>query len=147
MLTPFDLYLFGSGADRRAYRHMGAHPTEQDGKPGVEFAVWAPDAAEVSVIGDFNDWTPGSHPLRPSGNSGIWEAFVPAIGPGALYKFAIRPRDSDLWIQKADPYAAAAELRPHTASVVADLDGYHWADSEWLAKRQPTDWASHPLAI
>jgi 1,4-alpha-glucan branching enzyme len=147
MLSDFDLYLFGSGQHRRAYRHMGAHTAERDGLAGVDFAVWAPSAAEVSVIGDFNYWTPGSNPLQPSGDSGVWQGFVPGVGPGARYKFALKPHYGGGWIEKADPYAAAAELRPHTASVVADLDGYQWQDSEWITRRAATDWASRPISV
>jgi 1,4-alpha-glucan branching enzyme len=147
MLTDFDLYLFGTGQDRYAYRQMGAHPAEHDGTSGVEFAVWAPNAQAVSVTGDFNYWSPGSNPLHPAGDSGIWQGFVPGIGPGALYKFAIQPRDSDFWLEKADPYAAAAELRPNTASVVADLDGYTWKDGSWLERRASTEWATQPISI
>jgi 1,4-alpha-glucan branching enzyme len=147
MLTDFDLYLFGTGQDRYAYRHMGAHPIERDGIAGVDFAVWAPSARAVSVIGDFNYWTPGSTALQPSGDSGVWQGFVPGIGPGSLYKFAIQPHDSDTWLQKADPYAAAAQLRPHTASVVADLDGYEWRDGDWVQRRAATDWGTQPMSV
>ena len=147
MLTDFDLYLFGSGQDRRAYRHMGAHPIRTGKTTGVEFAVWAPDARDVSVVGDFNFWTPGATPLEPAGSSGIWQGFVPGIGPGTTYKFAIRPQGSNEWLQKADPYASAAELRPSNASVVADLDDYLWRDSEWIERRSTIDWASQPVAV
>ncbi len=135
MLTDFDLYLFGEGSHRRAYEQLGAHPTYRDDTAGVEFAVWAPNAEVVSVIGDFNGWKPGDPYLHPQGNSGIWSGFVPGIGAGTVYKYAIRPRFGGDWIEKADPYAFAAELRPHTASIVTDLNAYTWNDGEWMDGR------------
>src|SRR5947209_10418659 len=101
MLTDFDLYLFGQGTYRRAYEKLGAHPTSRDGVNGVEFAVWAPNASGVSVIGDFNYWTPGKNTLEPNGNSGIWSGFVPNVGPGTVYKYAIHPSMGHTWIEKA----------------------------------------------
>lgn len=134
-LSDFDLYLFGSGKFREAYDKLGAHPRHIDGALGVEFAVWAPDAGRVSVIGDFNGWDPEVHPLLPVQNSGIWQTFVPGVSVGALYKFALQPRGSDYWLRHADPYAIAAQLRPETASIVTDLSRYRWDDASWIERR------------
>ena len=147
MLTDFDLYLFGQGTYRRAYEKLGAHLTTRSGITGVEFAVWAPSASAVSVIGDFNGWTPGKDRLEPNGNSGIWSGFVPHIGVGTMYKYAIHPSMGTSWIEKADPFAFAAELRPHTASIVVDLDSYTWGDEEWQAHRPTDDVAARPISI
>ena len=141
-LTDFDLHLLGEGSHYRNYQKLGAHLTELDGKPGVRFAVWVPNAREVSVIGDFNDWRPGAHPMRCRGESGVWELFVPALDQGALYKYFIRSTQGDFQGDKADPYAFASEVRPLTASKVWSLDGYEWADQRWMSaragKHQPT---------
>jgi 1,4-alpha-glucan branching enzyme len=134
-LSDFDLYLFGSGTSREAYDRLGAHPTEVDGVRGVQFAVWAPDAGRVSVIGDFNGWNQTANPLQPVQSSGIWHGFVPGVGEGALYKYALQPRGTQVWLEHADPYAAAAQLRPDTASVVSDLTGFTWHDDEWIDRR------------
>src|SRR5919199_4365861 len=112
------------------YDHLGAHLTTQAGTPGVRFAVWAPHAAAVSLIGDWNAWDPDAHPMRRA-ESGIWECFVPGLGQGTIYKFQIRTPTGQV-SDKADPYAFAAELRPHTASVVWDIDTYPWNDASWL---------------
>src|SRR5947209_3424640 len=146
-LSDFDLYLFGQGTLRRAYHMLGAHPEEQGGRRGVRFAVWAPDASAVSVIGDFNGWQPGKNPMQPTGSSGIWQTFVPDLREGALYKYAIQPRWSQNWLQKADPYAFAAELRPNTASRVVSLDSYEWHDTDWLESRARENAAESPFAV
>jgi 1,4-alpha-glucan branching enzyme len=125
---------------------MGAQLERQGRRRGVNFAVWAPNAAAVSVIGDFNSWSPGETSLQPSGDSGVWQGFVAGLKAGALYKFAIRPGGSRVWLEKSDPYGAAAELRPNTASIVADLDSYVWADSDWMDRRAETDWSIQPVA-
>ncbi|MBV9282188.1 MAG: 1,4-alpha-glucan branching protein GlgB, partial [Chloroflexi bacterium] len=110
-------------------------------------AVWAPNAGRVSVAGDFNGWNPATTPLEPAGSSGIWQGFVPDIGPGAVYKYALQPRWGQDWMLKADPYAFAAELRPNTASVVADLDSYRWGDAAWVGERSQRDWFASPIAV
>src|SRR5579864_8867977 len=133
LLTDFDLYLFNEGTHVRLYEKLGAHPRTVDGTAGVEFAVWAPNADEVSVIGDFNQWNPTATPLQPKQSSGIWEGFVPGIGQGTLYKYSIKPRFSPNRHEKADPVGFAAELRPRTASMVWDLSRYEWHDGEWLS--------------
>src|SRR5947209_9220870 len=125
MLTDFDLYLFNEGTHVRVYEKLGAHPAVSgDGTSGTRFAVWAPNAESVSVIGDFNHWNWQATPLTNRGNSGIWEGFIPNLGPGTLYKYSIKPRTSWQRIEKADPYGFAAELRPGTASVVWDIQRY-----------------------
>jgi len=134
-LTDFDLHLLGEGNHFRSYEKLGAHLTELDGKPGVRFAVWAPNAQSVSVIGDFNGWNRESNPMRCRGESGIWEAFVPDIGHGEIYKYFIRSQYNDYETEKADPYGFAAEVRPRTASKVWSLDGYEWGDQEWMSTR------------
>jgi 1,4-alpha-glucan branching enzyme len=144
-LSEFDLYLMGTGRHRRAYDMLGAHPVE--GGSGVRFAVWAPNAERVSVLSDVNGWTPGTTTLEPVGQSGIWEGTVETIEPGTLYKYAIRPRGQKVWLEKADPYAFAAELRPKTASIVADLDGYVWNDGDWVSGRATRDHLAAPISI
>ena len=146
-ITEFDAFLFGEGTHRRAYEKLGAHPTCEAGRNGVRFAVWAPSAADVSAVGVFNNWQPDANPLQPAGVSGIWEGFVPGAEVGSAYKFAIHPRDSDIWLEKADPYARAAEMRPKTASIVADVHGYVWNDADWLRTRGSTDWGTSPVSI
>jgi len=146
-LSDFDLYLFGTGTHRRAYDHLGAHPGEQDGARGTTFAVWAPNAAAVSVIGDWNGWAPLGNPLQSLGESGVWHGFVPGIDAGSTYKYAILPRGHGPWMEKADPYAFAAEYRPQTASIVAGLDGYEWNDSRWVKRRASTDWMAAPISV
>src|SRR5579884_3938060 len=134
-LTDFDIYLLSEGTHYRTYEKLGAHLAENKGVLGTHFAVWAPNAREVSVIGDFNGWRPGLHTMRPCGTSGIWETFIPGVGNGTLYKYAITSQYNDYRVTKADPYAFAAEIRPQTASKVWDLEGYTWKDHEWMAHR------------
>jgi 1,4-alpha-glucan branching enzyme len=134
-LSDYDLYLLGEGTDYRAYEKMGAHLGQQAGRPGVNFAVWAPNARQVSVIGDFNRWNPGSNTLGLRGATGVWEGFVPDLEPGARYKYHIASQYRDYQVDKADPYAFSAEIRPQTASRVCDLNSYSWGDSEWMANR------------
>ncbi len=146
-LSDFDLYLFGTGTHRRAYDHLGAHPGEQNGARGTTFTAWAPNATAVSVIGDWNGWSQLENPLQSLGESGVWHGFVPGIDAGSTYKYAILPRGHGPWMEKADPYAFAAEYRPQTASIVADLDGYEWNDSRWVKRRASTDWMAAPISV
>lgn len=134
-IQPFDLYLFGRGEHWDLYRILGAHPHEQDDLTGFRFAVWAPNAKEVHLAGEHNDWRWGEYPLFPVGSSGIWAAFVPGIEKGALYKFGIRQID-DRIVYKADPMALYAELRPGIASKTWDLDNHEWQDDEWMQSRR-----------
>lgn len=133
-LTELDLYLFAEGTYHRAYEKLGAHPAEQDGERGVQFAVWAPNARAVSVIGDFNRWDPSANPMRSS-PAGVWEAFIPGLGANALYKYHIISNYRSYTVDKADPYGFAAEIRPRTASRVWDLSSYSWKDQNWMTKR------------
>src|SRR5882672_4910089 len=131
-LTAMDLHLFAEGTHLRLWEKLGAHPAEVDGVAGVRFAVWAPNAKAVSVIGDFNGWQPAAHPLIASETGGVWEGFLPRLGPGATYKYAIESRLAGYRVDKTDPVGFAAEIRPQTASKVWSLDGHTWNDGEWM---------------
>jgi 1,4-alpha-glucan branching enzyme len=146
-LTDFDIHLWAEGSHFRIYEKLGAHLAERDGMAGVRFAVWAPDAREVSVIGDFNGWRPGSHPLHPVGSTGVWEGFIPGIQAGALYKYSITSRVNNYRVDKADPCGFATEIRPQTASKVWDLSGHPWRDSEWMKRRARAHALDAPLSI
>jgi 1,4-alpha-glucan branching enzyme len=146
-LTDFDLYLFGEGKHRHAYRFMGSHPHQVGNVAGVLFAVWAPNAERVSVVGDFNRWDGRRHPMRARGSSGVWELFIPELAPGALYKYEIRNRHSGEIIVKADPYAQSFELRPNTASHVADVSPYVWGDQVWMERLPTVDWQHTPMSV
>ena len=141
-----DLDKFEAGIHYTLYEKMGAHPMTIKGVEGTYFSVWAPNACRVSVVGDFNLWDGRRHPMRRIEGAGIFELFIPGIGPGACYKYEIKTK-SGLPMLKADPYANAAELRPHTASVIADLSGFAWTDEGWLEKRKKTDYKKEPLLI
>jgi len=141
-LTDEDLYLFNEGSHVRAYEKLGAHPVEG----GTWFAVWAPNAERVSVIGTFNGWEADCHPLEPRGSSGIWEGFVPGVGPGALYKYRIRSRYGGYTVDKADPFAFCTETPPGTASLVWDLT-YPWNDRTWMEGRSAHNALEAPIAI
>jgi 1,4-alpha-glucan branching enzyme len=146
LLSADDLYLFNEGSHFRLYRKLGAHPLTVDGTQGTYFAVWAPDAEKVFVAGDFNGWDRGSHPLVPRGQSGLWDGFIPGVGPGMLYKFHIHSRFQMYKVDKADAFGFYFETSPHTASVVWDLD-YAWNDQEWMAARRGKNALNAPLAI
>src|SRR5579872_910467 len=128
LLTDFDLYLFNEGTHVRVFEKLGAHVASVDGTQGVMFAVWAPNADAVSVIGDFNHWDANATPLHARQSSGIWEGFVPELGQGTIYKYSIKPRFSTSRLEKADPFGFASEVRPRTASMVWDLSQYQWGD-------------------
>jgi 1,4-alpha-glucan branching enzyme len=143
LLTEQDIYLFREGTFVRAYEKLGAHPSAQ----GTHFAVWAPNAQSVSLVGDFNGWNPTSHKLEPrSDSSGIWEAFLPGVRHGTLYKYHIASRHGGYSVDKADPYAFYAEVPPRTASVVWDLS-YEWGDDEWMATRARANALDAPISI
>src|SRR5208337_349462 len=146
-LTDYDLYLLGEGNHYRIYEKLGAHLGERDGIAGTHFAVWAPNASQVSVIGDFNGWRPNQHLLESRGPSGIWEGFLPDVGPGALYKYSIVSRIGNYRVDKADPCGFAAEIRPHTASKVWDLSDYTWGDGNWLTERGRRHALGAPISI
>ncbi|HEX2493561.1 MAG TPA: 1,4-alpha-glucan branching protein GlgB [Steroidobacter sp.] len=145
-LTDLDLHLFGEGNHHHIYHKLGAHPIERDGVRGTRFAVWAPNAKRVSVVGDFNCWDGNRHLMQPRGSSGVWELFIPDIGPGALYKFEIIAAQGRL-LMKADPYGFQMQLRPDNASMVADLSGFSWNDAEWLARRREWNPLRSPISI
>ena len=147
MLTEQDVYLFREGNLFRVYEKLGAHPTEEDGAAGTRFAVWAPNAERVSVVGDFNGWSPEHDALilRRDG-SGIWEGFVPGARAGALYKYRIASRYGAYTIEKSDPVAFRCEAPPRTASIVCD-PSHEWSDAEWMARRARTNALSAPMSI
>ncbi|HWW33595.1 MAG TPA: 1,4-alpha-glucan branching protein GlgB [Steroidobacteraceae bacterium] len=147
LLTEQDIYHFREGTYFRAYERLGAHATGADGASGTHFAVWAPNAAAVSVVGDFNGWQRGRHPLSARyDSSGIWEGTVEGIGPGALYKYHVVGSDGHTAVDKADPYAFRSELPPRTASVVWDL-GYEWGDADWMRTRTRANSLGAPWSI
>ncbi|MFN8532528.1 MAG: 1,4-alpha-glucan branching protein GlgB [Dehalococcoidia bacterium] len=147
LLGELDIYLFNEGRHRRAYEHLGAHVRLVDGLSGVHFVVWAPNARRVSVVGDFNRWNAIAHPMQHVGHSGLWELFVPGLVAGARYKYSILPSSSPWSLEKCDPFAFHAEVRPKTASIVADLHGYQWQDDGWLQDRARRQALDAPIAI
>jgi 1,4-alpha-glucan branching enzyme len=146
LLTDDDLHLFNEGSHFRLYEKLGSHLFTREGVEGTYFAVWAPDAVKVSVVGDFNGWDTSSHPLQPRAQSGIWEGFITGVKKGAPYKYHILSRFSDYKADKSDPFAVFCEVPPKTASIVWDLD-YTWGDSEWMAKRAEFNGPDRPMAI
>ncbi|MCC7463003.1 MAG: 1,4-alpha-glucan branching protein GlgB [Gammaproteobacteria bacterium] len=140
-----DLHLLGEGTHVNLWRMLGALPHTLDGVVGTRFAVWAPNAERVSLVGPFCDWDGRCLPLRVLGTSGVWELFMPGLGPGELYKFELRARDGSVFL-KSDPLAQAGELRPGTASRVT-VNRYAWSDAGWLARRARHDWLHAPLSI
>jgi 1,4-alpha-glucan branching enzyme len=146
LLTDDDLYLFNEGSHSRLYRKLGSHPAEVDGKQGTYFAVWAPNAEGVSVIGDFNAWEGGKQRLTEKGSTGIWEGFLPGITPGTMYKYLVRSRYGGSGVEKIDPLAFYFEIPPRTASIVWD-PAYAWNDGEWMRARAETALHKQPVAI
>ncbi len=145
-ITEMDRYLFGNGTHYEIYRKLGAHKQTLDGKSGMYFAVWAPHAAAVGLVCDRNQWLPDANPMKPLESSGIWEIFIPDMGYGELYKYAITTTTGKV-LFKADPYASSSEYRPGTASVTADIDGFKWGDAAWMNKRKETDPYTAPMSI
>lgn len=141
-----DLHLFNEGKHFRLYEKLGSQQTLKNGVIGTRFSVWAPDAAEVSVTGDFNAWDPKQTPLSPVGDSGIWSRFVPELGPGSLYKYRIVSRNSCAQLEKSDPFAFASECPPRSASQIWDL-AYDWGDADWMRQRAPLQAHNAPMSI
>jgi 1,4-alpha-glucan branching enzyme len=146
-LTDFDLHLIGEGRHFDTYEKLGAHLQTVAGVAGTHFAVWAPAARRVSIVGDLNHWDGRVHPMRPRGSSGLWELFLPEVGEGAIYKYEILGPNGNLLPLKADPYAFQGELRPNTGSVVANLNSHQWGDSAWIAHRQQKNWLESAISI
>jgi 1,4-alpha-glucan branching enzyme len=145
LLTDFDLHLFAEGNHHRIYEKLGAHATEIDGVKGVYFAVWAPNARNVSLLGDFNYWDGRKHQMRKS-STGVWDLFIPGLDVGERYKYEIKNYDGHIY-EKSDPFGFQQEVRPKTASIVADLDAYQWNDADWMEHRRHTDPLTHPISV
>ena len=141
-----DLYLFGQGNHHKIYEKLGAHHMEVNGVKGVYFAVWAPNARNVSVIGNFNVWHGGKHQMRVLGSSGVWELFVPDIGVGEVYKYEVKDKSGNIF-EKSDPYGYQFEVRPNTGSIVADINKHQWADQEWMDRRRSADPLRQPISV
>ena len=145
-LTEYDLYLFNQGNHLEIYEKLGAHPLVHQGVPGVLFGVWAPSAARVSLVGDFNQWHGLRHQMRCRGTSGVWELFVPHLCTGQLYKFEIRTQNGTILL-KSDPFGFGFEKRPKTAAIVQDLENFPWTDHEWINSRAGKNLLNSPLSI
>jgi 1,4-alpha-glucan branching enzyme len=146
LLTDLDIHLFNEGRHHKLWEKLGAHIAERDGVRGTIFGVWAPNAAAVSVIGDFNEWNNDAHPLSARSGSGIWEGFIPNVGKGTHYKFHITSLYNNYSVDKTDPFGIHQEPAPQTASIIWDLD-YEWNDSEWMASRASRNAFNAPLSI
>ena len=146
LLSDFDLHLHAEGTLYEAYNTLGAHIVESEGVRGMRFAVWAPNALNVCLAGDFNQWDTQRHPMRRR-NGGVWELFMPGVAGGAAYKFHIRSKFANFEQLKADPYAFCSETPPKSASVVADIDSYIWGDQAWMEARGQRDWLKSPVSI
>jgi len=145
-LSEQDLYLFNEGTEYRIYNKLGAHLCEIDGVKGASFAVWAPSARRVSVVGDFNGWDGRYHPMRPLGASGVWEIFVPGLVEGIKYKFEIKAQDGSLHM-KTDPYGTSFEPPPGNASIIRSVNHFKWTDQEWIASREKNAWTKRPMNV
>lgn len=145
-ITEVDRYLFGQGTHYEIYEKLGAHPKTYKNQDGMYFAVWAPHAAQVSLVGDFNGWNPDANPMSVLADSGIWEIFIPGMSVGELYKYAITTTSGKI-LFKADPYAFSAEYRPGTASVTADINNFKWSDDKWMTARSSMIPEEAPLSI
>jgi 1,4-alpha-glucan branching enzyme len=146
LLTPDDVYLFNEGTNNRLYERLGAHLTAEEGIEGCHFAVWAPNAERVTVIGDFNNWDKQAHRLHAVGNSGIWQGFIEGVTQGTHYKYHIASRHMGYRVDKTDPFAFHREVPPKTASIVWDLN-YEWNDAHWMQQRQQRNALQAPMSI
>ncbi|WIJ26468.1 1,4-alpha-glucan branching protein GlgB [Devosia sp. RR2S18] len=147
VLGPMDDYYIGEGSHLRLFDKLGAHAMAFEGIAGTHFAVWTPNAQRVSVVGPFNDWDGRRHPMRNRLETGIWEVFIPVVGPGTLYKYEIVGPSGELLPLKADPFARQSELRPRTASVVPDPEPFVWTDQKYMDERSHKDWRRTPMSI
>ena len=145
-ITELDQYLFGQGTHYDIYKKLGAHLTKENGKNGVYFAVWAPNAKAVYLTGNFNGWSETSHPMRRLDPLGIYELFVPGIKKGEVYKYLIVTKTGEK-NYKSDPFGNYCEKRPANASIVTDITKFRWSDQEWMKKRENTDLNKNPMAI
>ena len=146
LLSDWDYHLFNEGSHHRLWDKLGSHPIERDGLVGTMFAVWAPNARSVSVVGDWNGWSPQSNPLESRGASGIWERFIPGVHKGMKYKYHIVSQHAGYEVEKADPVGIHHETPPRTASIVWDLD-YEWSDPEWMRSRAARNALTAPMSI
>ncbi|MEO1290812.1 MAG: 1,4-alpha-glucan branching protein GlgB, partial [Chloroflexota bacterium] len=147
LLTEFDLYLHAEGRNWEIYEKLGAHQRTIDGVTGMNFAVWAPNARRVSVIGDFNKWDGRVHPMKPNRDSGVWELFIPDVGFGEKYKYEVKSHHQGYMAEKIDPYGFYAERRPSTASITADLKSYTWGDDDWMSSRAEKNMLAEPMSV
>jgi len=145
-ISEADQYLFAQGTHYDIYKKLGAHLSEEDGEAGTMFAVWAPHAASVHVIGSFNGWDENANPMEKLGPGGIYKTFIPGVGTGEMYKFLITTGDGRK-LYKSDPFANHAEMRPGTASIITDITGLKWTDSKWMSERDGKDMMKEPMAI
>ncbi len=145
-ITEMDQYLFGMGTHYEIYKKLGAHQTIRNGKKGFYFAVWAPNAVEVSLIGEFNEWNENTHRMSRLNPSGIFEIFVEGIGDNVLYKYQVETASGEK-LYKTDPYGNYAEVRPATASITTNIKNFKWSDSNWIKRREATDMKKEPMAI
>ncbi|HEY9784578.1 MAG TPA: 1,4-alpha-glucan branching protein GlgB [Candidatus Obscuribacterales bacterium] len=146
-ITDYDLHLFGEGTHYRIYEKLGAHITRHNGKEGTHFAVWAPNAQAVSVIGDFNQWDTEANRMQMTNDSGIWTAFLPGLKEGTLYKYFVKAKHGGLAQEKSDPFGFTGEVRPRTASMVWNLDKYEWKDQAWIEARSRRNALEAPMSI
>lgn len=146
LITEYDVHLFAEGTHYRIFEKLGAHPCEMKGKKGVHFAVWAPSAEGISVIGDFNEWKADATPMKPIAGSGIWATFVPGLKEGATYKYFVKGANG-YRAEKSDPFGFASEVRPKTASVVWEMDKYKWNDKKWMDTRLGKNGLESPISI
>ena len=147
VLGPLDDWLVGEGTHAMLFDRLGAHPLEHEGAAGVHFAVWAPNARRVSVVGDFNGWDGRRHAMRKRVDTGVWEIFIPALGDGTIYKYEIIGAQGTLLPLKSDPVGFRAELRPSTASIVCTTAGFAWSDGEWMARRSKAEPRRAPMSV
>src|SRR5690554_367565 len=145
-LTSSEMYLFNRGEFYHSYRKFGAHIIKDGGRWGTYFALWAPHAQQVWVVGDFNNWDGKDHPMEKWADQGIWTLFIPHLEEGEIYKYKILTPEGKIFL-KGDPFAFSTEVRPQTASVITSLEGYSWGDEEWLVQRKSKDYLQEPMVI